>query len=317
MPRASIIVPAYNAADYIKETLDSILAQTFDDFECLVIDDGSTDDTADAVKSFQDSRIKLFQQKNSGGPAKPRNVGLTKSVGEYIFMFDSDDLMLPEKVARSVEALDQYPEADLLFTNFQAVDEKSSVIKEDFLEEYETLWSLMKDRSSRLSLFEPKKIFDALIRKNFIGTSSVVLRRSALRATDRFNETLRNSDDRLFWLRFAKHHKFLFLNEVHHQYRIQQKSISNQGFERRGPSKIKALELARDLCETPLQKRLINQQIAADFISLSYSYWKRGTIWKAGWCLMKSLKFGINPPHKTLMRGIKDKLLPTNAGGGG
>src|SRR5690606_20046801 len=146
--------------------------QTFADFECLVIDDGSTDDTIDVVKGFQDPRIKLFQQKNSGGPARPRNVGLKNSTGEYIFMFDSDDIMAPDKLATSVQALDTYPEADMLFSNFRAIDERGSIITPNFLAGYDSFWKLIGGRvqEGRVCLLTAKYIYAALVRVNFIGT---------------------------------------------------------------------------------------------------------------------------------------------------
>src|SRR5690606_3082381 len=115
MPKASIVIPAYNAGAYITRTLDSILSQSLEDFECLVIDDGSTDNTAELVNSYQDQRIRLFRQANSGGPAAPRNVGLENARADYIFIFDSDDIMLPDKLKITVAALDAHLDVDMAF----------------------------------------------------------------------------------------------------------------------------------------------------------------------------------------------------------
>src|SRR5690606_9499381 len=104
-------------------------------------------------------------------------------------------------------------------------------------------------------------LFNALVRVNFIGTSSVALRRSALGPEDIFNESMKNSEDRLFWTRFVKTHKALFLNRVLHQYRILDTGISRQSFAKRAPAKIRGLEHIRELCETPEQKRCVSRQI--------------------------------------------------------
>lgn len=276
MCRASIIVPVFNAENYIEETLKSILHQSFSDFEVIVVNDGSTDATEEKVKSIIDHRIKYIKQENSGGPAGPRNIGLREAKGEYIFIFDADDIMLPEKLHLSVSAMDSHPEADLLFTNFATIDEQGGQLKENFLEEYETLWELLDRNSSSPIAIDPELICPALVRVNFIGTSSVVLRKNSLLSSDIFNESLKNSDDRLFWILFSKNHKFLFLNKVLHKYRILKNSISNQGFIRRGPSKIRALEIVRDNLGAPELVRLVNRQISNDYVSMAYAYKQKG-----------------------------------------
>lgn len=274
MCNVSIIVPAYNAEAYIEETLKSILDQDYTDLEVIVVNDGSKDSTEKKVRGMaeSDSRIKYLDQANSGGPAKPRNVGIEQAKGKYIFIFDADDVMLKGKISHSVELMEKYPAADLLFTNFSSIDENNKVIKENFLEEYDTLWKLIDNRCDDSHFISASVIHPALVKVNFIGTSSVVLRRSALMEADKFNESLKNSDDRLFWLRFSKSHNFIFTNRIFHQYRILKTGISNQSFTRRGPSKIKALEIARnEEINQELRERL-SKQIAYDYASLAYAY---------------------------------------------
>lgn len=274
MCKASIIIPAYNAAHYIGQTIDSILLQTWKDFECIIIDDGSSDNTISVVQSYKDSRIKVIAQGNSGGPAKPRNAGLAAAAGEYIFMFDSDDIMHPEKLALSIAALDEHRDADILFSNFASIDEQGEIIKPNFLQEYDSLWNLLEGelKENTAVKITAARIYSALVRINFIGTSSVVLRKSALSSSDLFDETLKNSDDRLFWILFTKKHNAIYLNSVLHQYRIQRNSISKQDFVRRGPNKIKALEIARNDCDDVALKKILNSQIATDYANLAYAY---------------------------------------------
>ncbi|OOQ58069.1 glycosyltransferase family 2 protein [Mucilaginibacter pedocola] len=114
----SVIMPAYNAQKYIAESIESVIAQTYPHWELIIIDDGSTDGTAEIVKRYQqtDSRIKYIFQQNSGqGPAK--NAGIKISEGAYIAFLDADDLWLKEKLATSVAAIEASG-ADLLFTNY-------------------------------------------------------------------------------------------------------------------------------------------------------------------------------------------------------
>lgn len=293
MPRASIIIPAYNAENYIGLTLNSIIQQTYEDFECLVIDDGSTDNTIAVATSFNDPRIKILSGSNSGGPAKPRNVGLNNASGEYIFMFDSDDIMLPKKLALSVDALDRNPSANLLFTNFQSIDENGKVIKENFLHEYETLWEIVDKNVTHPLEIRAEDVFSPLIKVNFIGTSSVVLRKSSLKEANRFNESLKNSDDRLFWIEFARCNNFLFLNALLHQYRVRSNSISSQGFDRRAPSKIAALKRMMELCELDDDRKTIKQQIQNDYIGLAYSYRFKRQYKNSLHALLSGAKYGF------------------------
>lgn len=274
MCNVSVIVPAYNAEAYIEETLKSILAQDYVDLEVIVVNDGSKDSTEEKVKKIAelDERIKYFSQHNSGGPAKPRNVGIEQAKGKYIFIFDADDLMLEGKVSHSVELMENNPAADLLFSNFSSIDEENKTIKENFLEEYDTLWRLIGGEDKTFSLINSEAIHAALVKVNFIGTSSVVLRRSALTDADKFNEALKNSDDRLFWMLFSKKHNFIFSNKILHQYRILKTGISNQSFTKRGPGKIKALEIARKEESNPQLKAFLSKQIANDYASLAYAY---------------------------------------------
>lgn len=119
--RFSIIMPAYNGAEVISRAIESIQAQTFDDFEFIVVDDHSSDNTLDIVRAFaqHDARIKLLSTvKNSGGPATPKNVGIDNATGDFIVFCDQDDCYTPEKLQRFDEVLRQHPETDLLFSDY-------------------------------------------------------------------------------------------------------------------------------------------------------------------------------------------------------
>jgi glycosyltransferase involved in cell wall biosynthesis len=110
-PKASVIIPSYNSAAFIERALNSVLAQTMDDYEILICDDASTDSTCDMVRSFAqvDSRIKLLRLQENGGAAAARNLGLTAACGEYIAFLDSDDEWLPEKLTRQIALMDSRP----------------------------------------------------------------------------------------------------------------------------------------------------------------------------------------------------------------
>lgn len=120
MSKISIITPAYNAEKYIEETINSVLKQTYNNWELLVIDDCSTDNTTELVKKYatKDSRIKLVQVFKNGGVAKARNIGLENATGRYIAFIDSDDLWKPDKLEKQL-AFMQQKDCVLSYTNFQ------------------------------------------------------------------------------------------------------------------------------------------------------------------------------------------------------
>jgi len=108
----TVVVPAYNAARYLKECLDSILAQIGRAIDVIVVDDGSTDETADIVATYG-TKLRYIYQANSGGCANPRNTGATACTGKYITFFDADDVMVPGKIARQVDFFFRHSEAGM------------------------------------------------------------------------------------------------------------------------------------------------------------------------------------------------------------
>jgi glycosyltransferase involved in cell wall biosynthesis len=122
MPKVSVVLPAYNVENFIDQTLQSVLNQTYSDFEVLVIDDGSPDRSVEVCRQFQDPRIKIIQQKNRG-LAGARNTGIRHAQGDYIALLDADDLWLPEKLAKHVAHLEQAPQVGVSFSRSAFIDE--------------------------------------------------------------------------------------------------------------------------------------------------------------------------------------------------
>src|SRR6185436_2567452 len=116
MPHVSIVIPVFNAAALVASALRSVFAQTFSDFEVILVDDGSEDHEAltTALAEFS-GRVRCIRQAN-GGPAKARNTGIAASTGELVAFLDADDEWLPEKLARQIEYFDRYPDTGLLHT---------------------------------------------------------------------------------------------------------------------------------------------------------------------------------------------------------
>lgn len=129
-PLVSIIMPTYNEARYLESSIRSVLAQTYQDWELLVIDDCSTDETSILLEKLKekDVRIKIFRtDKASGSPTLPRNVGIEKAQGQYIAFLDSDDLWIPTKLEHQIVLFEQYMDAVIVYSNYRKMGENGVV----------------------------------------------------------------------------------------------------------------------------------------------------------------------------------------------
>lgn len=197
-PKVTVVIPAYNVSSYIKETLISLNQQTFDAFEAIIVDDGSTDKTAEIVQPFcqQDSRFRLISKSN-GGLSSARNFGIRHAKANYIAMLDGDDVYEPEKLANHLRWLDSDPQIGVVYS-------ASKTIRDD-------------GRVTWMSI-SGKPIYSdplvALLCKNFVGHgSNAVFRRALIDEVGEFDETLRSSEDIDFWLRVAATGRWSFQRE--------------------------------------------------------------------------------------------------------
>ena len=182
-PQVSVIIPTYNRGWVIKEAIDSVLAQDYTEFELIVVDDGSTDDTSDVLDSYGDD-IKVLFQKNKGVSAA-RNLGIAEASGKFIAFLDSDDLWLPQKLTLQIEFINQTPDALICQT--------------------EEVWIRNGLRVN------PKKrhkkpsgmIFKPSLELCLVSPSAVVIQRSLLDRVGGFDETLPACEDYDLWLRIS------------------------------------------------------------------------------------------------------------------
>ena len=162
MVKVSVIIPTYNTAKWLEQSIDSVLCQTFTDYELILVDDGSTDDTSSIVKNFDDKRIRYFYKAN-GGLAGARNMGLGKAKGEYIAFLDSDDLWPESYLEVMVSVLDEASDYGLAYTAMTVTYPDGTVTKHFRAESC---------LSGRVTL--------ALFNKQFIWTQATVFRKSFL-----------------------------------------------------------------------------------------------------------------------------------------
>lgn len=215
--KASIVIPAYNAACFIKETLSSVLSQCNETVEVIVVDDGSTDETLATIRSYGD-RVRCIHQKNSGGAASPRNAALSIANGEIVFFFDSDDLMKPGKISATLAIFEQNPAIGLVFTNFDTIDSTGRSLNVSFLKEYSTIREISRTELAHYIL-ESEFAYRRLASENFIGTSGVAVRRTAIDEVGFFDANFCCGEDWDMWLRISRKFCLAYLPMVLHSYR--------------------------------------------------------------------------------------------------
>ncbi len=198
-PKVSVIMPLYNTEKYVREAIQSILDQSFTDFELIIIDDASTDGSRDIVKSFNDPRIIFIENKLKGTIVKSRNQGLEMSRGEYIAPLDSDDIASKNRLAVEVDFLDKNPEFGLVGGNVEVIDSNSNKTGVKWEEKIPS-----------------EKIPVRLLFGNCFSQSAVMFRKKAVPE----NGYNKYSEDYDMWIRITKTWKAVNLSKLLLQYRV-------------------------------------------------------------------------------------------------
>jgi glycosyltransferase involved in cell wall biosynthesis len=207
-PKVSVIIPAYNAMKFLPETLESVLNQTFSDFDVFIINDGSSDNIIEWATEIQDSRVKLISQENKG-LAGARNTGITKSQGQYIAFIDADDLWEPTKLERQVHAFELNPELGLVDTYVSMVDTQNQFL-------------YIAGAS-----YQEGNVLRRAIEENLVMCgSSAMINRQCFEKVGFFDQTLRGAEDWNMWARIALHYPFKVVEEPLVRYRNHPNSMS-------------------------------------------------------------------------------------------
>jgi glycosyltransferase involved in cell wall biosynthesis len=200
IPTVSVVLATYNYAQFLPESVRSVLDQTFGDLELIVVDDGSTDDTAVVLERFgHEPRLTCMQHAQRRGPAAAFNRGLIQARGLYLALQAADDAWLPTKLARQVEILDAQPEVGLVYTDTLIVDADGVPLRRHFEK---------PPVSPAVGWVLPQ-----LLLSNFVPAPSVLFRADALGRVGLHDERLEVCEDWDLWLRFAERFPFAFVDE--------------------------------------------------------------------------------------------------------
>ncbi len=209
MPLISVVIPVYNGEKTIRETINSVLNQTFTDFEIVIINDGSQDATSEIITSIKDDRIKLFSYSNSGVSAS-RNRGIASACGEFIAFLDADDLWTSDKLEAQLKALQDNPQAAVAYSWTDYIDESGQFL---YPGSYITLSG---------------DVYAELLVKNFTENgSNPLIRKDALLQIGGFDEALFGPEDWDLFLRLAARYHFVAVPRPQILYRICANSTSS------------------------------------------------------------------------------------------
>ena len=237
----SIVITVYNKADFIKNTINSVLNQTYKNFEIIVVNDGSTDASENIIRSIEDSRIKLINTKNQGA-SNARNTGINASKHTYIASLDGDDIWHRNYLSQITEAINEFPKEKIFAT---AVSQQyGAKIKN-------ATYSFKQEKT-----LEVHNYFKSSRKFSLLTSSSVIFHKSILNKTGLYDPTIISGQDTDMWIRFGMYYKVVFINKPLVIYKHIASSLSNTKFELKNKPKFN--KYFKEEKENPLLKSYLD-----------------------------------------------------------
>lgn len=203
-PKISVIMSVYNGEKYLREAIESILNQTFTDFEFLIVNDGSTDGSSEIIQSYQDERARLINNEQNIGLTKSLNKAIRQARGEYIARQDADDISLPNRFEEQIKYFDRHPEVALLGTSVYKIDKQGKVVGR---------------------IIVPAKPSGNLLKGNQFSHGSTMFKREVVDRLGGYNELFRYCQDYELWGRIAKHYTVRNLPQALYKLRFHGENI--------------------------------------------------------------------------------------------
>jgi len=304
----SVVIPTYNCARYIAETLESVLRQSLRPHEIIVVDDGSTDDPQRVLEQYRDRIIYIYQE-NAGEPAA-RNTGIRQARGDFIAFLDADDLWLPDKLKFQMDYFEKHPEVALVYSDMKLFDE-TGIVHESVKE-----WLKMSPPSGY--------VFRELFAETLFGSGTVILRKACVERVGFFDEAFLVGSDYEMWLRMARHFKFGYVDKPLLMYR-HHATMATRGLGRALQNGIpwegkvinKILTLFPE-AEKELGRSAVRRRLARPYLYLGVSWLNHGDHIEARrlfgrslrqwpWslrCQLRYLATFLNPAQLSWMKGL-------------
>ncbi len=307
----SVIIPAYNAADYIERCLESVLVQHEVEYEIIVVDDCSTDGTDAVVRSIRSTRIHFCRlPRNHGGPSKPRNTGIGLAQGMFVAMLDSDDLLTPDSLRRRFEFLCRRPELGMVFCDALRFSDESGPHSSSFLCNYDHFHALRKREADEgCYIIEMADAYRGLLQGDFVLPSGVMMPKTIFDEIGGYDEALTNGQDLDMSLRIARRYPLGFLDMVGFRQRMHARSISNRGVSL-AHNRITVLKKQLALDPSAAIVRLVRRRIAQNYNVIGYQHRSRGEMRSARAAYLESLRWR---PNLRATRGMLLSCLARSA----
>jgi glycosyltransferase involved in cell wall biosynthesis len=276
--KISIIIPAYNRSQHLRGCLDSLLVCRLDGLEAIVVDDGSTDDTAEVVRAYGPP-VRYIRQENAG-PAVARNTGFAASRGRYVAFLDSDDRWIPGAASRLIEILDRHGDVPLVFGNARMGTPEAGfvgVVETFGRESFPALpGSEVEPGVRRL---ECRPFFRQLARRNVVFLGSLILRREIVEQAGGFDPPLFGSEDWEFVMRLAVRHEFTYCEDTPVALYIQHPGGISKNHDRMQREFAKALKrILREDGLDPDDRQYVEHQLARHEFGIAYQAYDRGDL---------------------------------------
>lgn len=281
MTRVSVVLPTFDRLEFLRPTLASVFAQTCKDFEIVVADDGSGEETRAFLRTLESEHVRVLYLDHSGSPATARNAAIAAARGEYIAFLDSDDSWAPEKLALQVAALDARPDCGWSYTAFVRVDARGEVLAD----ERTRRWQPCEGR-----IFEPVLRGEASIR-----TPCVLVRRTALARCGGFDARIAACEDYDLWLRLALHSPVVLVDRP-----LTRVRIGGPGYSARWPHAVLyQLESVEKLlpASPPEYRPALRRQRARFAMQLAREYRARGDRLRMRRTLLKGAPYSWRYPE--------------------
>jgi glycosyltransferase involved in cell wall biosynthesis len=250
LPTISVLMSVYNGANYIVESIDSILAQTVTEFEFIIIDDCSVDKTSQILNTYaqQDNRIRIIRNPENKGLTASLNIGLAEAQGKYVARQDADDISLPQRFKKQIQYLEAHPESVLTSSNIGIIDDEG------------------KYRDTLKRAAPPNLVYWYLLFYNHVGGhSSVMFRREAVLEVGGYNTSYRYSQDYDLWTRLLYQGEIAILPETLIHWRTHPSNITGQRFEQQ--EHLSLLISQREI------QRLTDQTYSLELIAALRRFW--------------------------------------------
>jgi glycosyltransferase involved in cell wall biosynthesis len=223
MPQFSVIMPCFNHAAFVGESIEGVLAQSVSDLELIVVDDCSMDTSREVIEKYvrSDPRVRGIYHETNLGASRSRNDGMRAAQSQFLAFCDADDVWMPTKLARQLEILEKHPVHHVAYSDARIIDERGEETGERFSDKF----PVPGNGSGRL--------FEELCTRNFINMQTAVVRRECIADSGYFDEQIKWVEDWWFWVKIANTHSFVYTDEALAKYRVHQKStgrVQREGY---------------------------------------------------------------------------------------